>query len=1050
MPRRLDDRQQAAVDHRGGPLLILAGPGSGKTAVLCARIDKLIDRGADPERMLAMTFSANARKEMTQRLEPMLEGDMPEVQTFHSLAMKMLRTNPEAANLPDDWELADRKKSLKFVKQAVESLHLDPGKWSPVDEAKKIGVRKNLEQDPKNPTAGGGRPPDWKERKSLQIHNRYNDLLEEAGMLDFDDMLLKAVGMMEDPEQRELWAGRWDHILIDECQDTNIPQFKMLHALGEGHREITAVGDPDQTIYEFRGAVQENINRFRNDFQADVIELQKNYRSTETIVKACRQIMEEGAAAETKGRIAGRGLESAAGTAGEPVKHVKHENEAGEAAWIQNMAADAQNEYAETAERKEVAILYRTNAQSRAVEENLKRSGIVYTVSGGTPFYDRKEIKDAAAFLEVIEDPSNDAALERIINRPPRGLGDEAQKAIARADLAPPGGRGAGAPAAGDMFSDDFIDGMQQERDDRPCLYDRMRTACGEAPGSEATLKPQQADGAKRLIKAVEDARDAAEGGAGPAEVLRKVLIETGYVSYLHASSKREDADRLENLHQLVESALEYEDGDPGEFQDIGDGGEPVEPETPLRGFLEKMHRMAEHEPELEKAAVVHLKTLHAAKGQEFHTVIIAGAEEGLSPLQARDDDHRPGAQQLQEERRLFYVGASRAEENLYVSTCAERSRFGEVQRCTPSRYVNDISKDLKREIDMPLQPINMDVDRTQHPLESEDREEGRGRGDDAPGLATATIDLGSLFDAPAPAAGPDLRAAPEPEPEPAGFDPDEFEEDDAPYDEPGNRGGDADPPHAGRNTAQSGKQPEGPAPRAAGGPTTEGRGGQMAENTAPTETPGKTAAAPAAAVEPPTAAPRAAETPAGGKATVTVKPPPPPGGHAPSDAADAKKAKPRSRLGRIIDKLPGRGGNGAADKAAKDGKPEPAAKKAAKPAKTAAKPKSRAAAPAAKTPAAPAAAGGSAKKAEPAKTAPAAADRPAAARTPAPAGGTAKPEPAARRRSAGRAAPPADRAAGGKDGRTAVVRGKGQPTGGRAAPSTGLRRKAPQWHPGG
>ena len=470
------------------------------------------------------------------------------------------------------------------------------------------------------------------------------------------------------------WASKWDHILVDGMQDATLPEYRLIRALGGGHGRVTAVADPDQAIYSWRGAEDKNIERFKADFRPEIVELQANHRSNRTIAEAARAVLHHG-----EGAAAARGRE-----VGGPIQVVKHRTGHDEARWIQNLAADVENSSAETGDGRGLAVLYRTNAQARPIEDQLVRSGIRYTVSAGA-FYERAEIRDAAAYLKLVEDPSDDEALLRILNKPPRGIGDEAVKTIRNADL----------PARDRNALFDVRGDAADQAGGRPTLMERLRTACGE-DGREPVLKPKQAEGARALLKAIDAARDVRDGSEGsPGAVLETVMTRSGYVNNLMRSPGRDDAERLESLHRLVETARDYE-----RRADGAEGQSP--PDGSLRGFLDEMREGAEANHRDPGGARVHLMTLHAAKGKEFDHVVIAGCEEGLCPLEPHDEDRRPVKQQQAEEQRLFHVGMTRARQTLQLSAAGERSTSGERWLRTPSRFIGYIPAALREEVEMP------------------------------------------------------------------------------------------------------------------------------------------------------------------------------------------------------------------------------------------------------------------------------------------------------------------------------------------------------------
>ena len=653
----LDNLQHQAVNHDETPLLIVAGPGSGKTRVLCHRIARLVDQGIHPGRILAMTFTRKATREMSDRLDSMMNDGPRWVTTFHGLCTRILRHDPQAARLNPEWEIADTQRSRSVARRAIEQLHLSVDEWNPTTERNRISLRKNREINPKDPPEPG-QFQSMKAKTSLNIHIRYDRLLADEHLLDFDDLLLRTAKLLKDPAQRAAWSGRWDHVLVDEFQDTNLPQYRIMRALA-GHRRVTAVCDPDQSIYGWRGAETSNINRYRDDFRPSVVELERNYRSKPAIVAAARAVIEAGA------DVPRRNLASTH-EGGAKVKVFSHPTEHSEANWIHNLAADAYGRRGRHEDHR-LGVLYRINALSRPIEERLIRSSIPYTISGGARFYDRREIQDAVAYLRAAQNPGDDEAFDRIINRPPRGLGKEAMKTIRNADI--------GAPQQ--VFELPF-NPPEDELRDRDTLVERTHTAV-----DSGLLGPRQTQAARNLLQVLSDARRDIAEERPPADILSSILDRSGYTEHLKNSGREEDLDRLDNLDQLVETAKEHQnraDNDP-------------EMSRSMKSFLDEVALMTDREPEDASNTRVHLMTMHAAKGLEFPTVVLAAAEGKICPLTPRFDEHehRQSEEQLQEERRLFYVGMTRAEENLYISNAASRMRFGERRQTTESPYINAI-----------------------------------------------------------------------------------------------------------------------------------------------------------------------------------------------------------------------------------------------------------------------------------------------------------------------------------------------------------------------
>ena len=740
----LDNSQQRAVDHAGGPLLVLAGPGSGKTRVLCHRIAALAEGGVPTGRILAVTFTRKAAIEMAERLHAMMAYPPLWVMTFHRLCARILRQSGSAIGLEPGWSIADTTKSRAVTRRAIEDLRLKLEDWPPAEEHGKISLRKNREIDPADDAIeDGGFKSNDARKVSLRIHRRYLRIMADEHLLDFDDLLINTVRVLNCRNERDRWAGHWDHVLVDEFQDTNRPQYRIMSALSE-HRQVTAVGDPDQAIYGWRGAERRNLDQFRKDYNPAVVELGLNYRSTPNIVTAARRLLENpNARAEGGGERADRDLRSTRDR-GMPVTVVVHRNDKSEAVWIHNLAVEEINKGGSAADNR-LGVLYRVNSLSRPIEERLIRSSIPYTISGGARFYDRKEIQDALAYLHVINNEADDEAFERIINRPPRGLGKESLKKIRQADVTTAANAASHAPL---FATEDQINELPA----RNTLLDRTRLAA-----TTGLLSAKQAERALHLVEVIEVCRlRASQDGATAQDILETVLFSSGYIPHLTESKKAEDHDRLDNLDQLIAAAREYSarggDADEPGSRDAT-GGPAADAAGTLQGFLDEAALMTDREAVDDSSARVHLMTMHAAKGLEFPTVVIAGVEAHLCPLKPRHDEHRMSTEQAHEERRLFYVGMTRAKEELYLSQALKRTRFGRSDDTVESPYIADLPlQDINySEMDAALAPVPRDAIAKTH-AEPRDRR-GKPRPRDRPRTGASR---------PASAAPPPPEAPPE------------------------------------------------------------------------------------------------------------------------------------------------------------------------------------------------------------------------------------------------------------------------------------------------
>jgi DNA helicase-2/ATP-dependent DNA helicase PcrA len=667
----LNPAQRDAVAHIDGPLLILAGAGSGKTRVITHRIAHLISNGyAEPDQVLAVTFTNKAAEEMRTRVEQQLSGDCRQLwmSTFHSLCARLLRREAPAIGLSRDFVIYDSSDQLSVVKQAMKSMGVDDKVVQPRAALSRISQAKNKMESPEAMKAAG-----WslRDQQIGRIYEFYRKALTDAGALDFDDLLLKTVELVETSERvRNFYAHKFRFILIDEYQDTNRPQYMLIKRLAEVHRNLCVVGDPDQSIYRWRGADLRNILDFEHDFaDAKIVRLEQNYRSTQVILDAASAVI-----SRNKNRKDKRLWTDRAG--GDRVLYVRSGDELEEADFIVRTTRDMHRRRAEAM----VAVLYRTNAQSRAIEDAFMREGIPYRIIGGVRFYERKEVKDSLAYLRLIINPHDDVSFRRVVNVPARGIGKsviEALEAITDLDS------GAAIPATS---STPLID------DDDAVAPDPVagRTA-GNAPRSLWTRLLVAIDRRlvpPRALAALTAFRDLIRSLAGdpantPVSTTLSVMLDrSGYLKDLRDERSEEAEARIENLMELVSAAREYE-------------GREAEPS--LGGFVDRLSLLSEaDEAQGANEARVWLMSMHAAKGLEFPTVIVAGMEEGLFPhARATEDD-----EDVEEERRLCYVCLTRARERLVLTGAARRRVFGDYQPTTPSRFLDEIPAELMDRIE--------------------------------------------------------------------------------------------------------------------------------------------------------------------------------------------------------------------------------------------------------------------------------------------------------------------------------------------------------------
>ncbi|WP_282949179.1 DNA helicase PcrA [Cellulomonas endometrii] len=652
----LNPQQRAAVLHHGGPLLIVAGAGSGKTRVLTHRIAHLLaTRQARAGEILAITFTNKAAAEMRERVASLVGPSARAmwVSTFHSACVRILRREAATLGLRSSFSIYDAADSQRLLTLVARELDLDPKRYPPKALASKISNLKDELVDPDEfaSTSGGSSGNDF-DQALAQVYTRYQQRLRQANALDFDDLIMTTVNLLQAfPAVAEHYRRRFRHVLVDEYQDTNHAQYVLVRELAgagsdEGdvpRGELTVVGDADQSIYAFRGASIRNIMEFEADYpDATTIKLEQNYRSTQNILSAANAVI-----SRNPGRQAKR-LWTDSGSGPKIVAYVA-DNEHEEARFVAE-EIDRLGD-SDGVRPGDVAIFYRANAQSRALEEVLIRVGLPYKVVGGTRFYERREIKDAVAYLRAIANPDDDVNLRRILNVPKRGLGDRSESMVA-------------------AFG-------ERERISFGAALDRV----DEVPG----LGTRAVTGLRAFAEMMSDLRALAESGAGPSEILSVVLDRSGYLAELRASEDPQDQTRVENLAELHAVASEFEQ---------------AEPEGDLADFLERVSLVADSDQipsddggddAKPDQGVVTLMTLHTAKGLEFPVVFLTGMEDGTFPHMRSLAD----TDQLAEERRLAYVGLTRARQRLYISRAAVRTAWGVPNEFPPSRFLDDLPDEL-------------------------------------------------------------------------------------------------------------------------------------------------------------------------------------------------------------------------------------------------------------------------------------------------------------------------------------------------------------------
>ena len=716
LTRGLNDRQREAVTHAGSPLLILAGAGSGKTRVLTHRIAYLLATGrARAGEILAITFTNKAAAEMRERAGALVGDDARRmwVSTFHSACVRLLRYEHEAAGLSSSFTIYDAQDSQRLIQMVLKAMDVDIKRFTPKMVAARISDAKNELIGPARYAETAGKDP--VSRIVAEAYVEYDKRMRASNALDFDDLIMRTVDLLrENPLIAEHYHRRFRHILVDEYQDTNHAQYVLVRALvGDGKdgvepAELTVVGDSDQSIYAFRGATIRNIEEFERDFTgARTILLEQNYRSTQNILSAANAVI-----ARNTGRRA-KNLWTASGD-GALITLDAADSEHDEARFVVgeiDRLADSGVEWGD------IAVFYRTNAQSRALEELLVRQGIPYRVVGGTRFYERREIKDALAYLQVISNPDDTVAARRVLNVPKRGIGAKAEEAIAahaahygisfgaalrhlwlRAGC--PAGEGEGIDvdalarsaspdeaSAGSSVSASSGEAAGENPGAGEAADENAAAAPASSPAENTTetapevlgITPRAAKSAAAFWGLIETLRAAEGRGASQADILEEVLDRTGYLTELRRSEDPQDASRVENLAELHSVA--------GAFAADAPGGT-------LADFLERVALVADSDQvpaEGERGGQVTLMTVHTAKGLEFPAVFVTGMEDGTFPHQRSLGDES----ELEEERRLAYVAITRARERLYLTRAAVRSAWGTPQEMPPSRFLDDIPAEL-------------------------------------------------------------------------------------------------------------------------------------------------------------------------------------------------------------------------------------------------------------------------------------------------------------------------------------------------------------------
>jgi len=633
MNKNLNEEQKKAVLHKEGPLLILAGAGSGKTNTMTHRIAHLIqEEGVDPYHIFAVTFTNKAAKEMRDRVENLLGGSIHMwILTFHSSALRILRMHPELVGYQSGFVVYDPSDQKTVIKSCIKARNLDDKKYTPAYVLSMISDCKEKAIDAEAYLRLNG--DDFRTRPIYELYSDYEKILKKNNAMDFDDLLLNVVKLFEkDEEILAKYQKRFQYIMVDEYQDTNFIQYRFIKLLAEAHNNICVVGDDDQCIYQWRGADIKNILEFEKDFKnTKVIKLEQNYRSDGNILAAAHSIITRNSKRKNKKLWTSR-------DAGEKISYYRADNEKEEARFI---AAEIDRLRSQDLKYKDFAILYRTNAQSRTFEEALSARGLPYRVLGGVRYYDRKEIKDMMSYMRLVQNPSDDVALARIINEPKRGIGDKTlEKLRALASVR-------GESLFNVLEDDEIVSGL-----------------------------PQKAvESVKALISVISE-YNREQDNVRVSDLYDALMMKTGYLKALEEQNNVESDSRIENMFEFKSVIYDFEKEDP---------------QLPLSDFMEKIALMADIDNHDADEDAVILMTMHSAKGLEFPVVFLPGMEDGLFPGW-RALDKQDG---IEEERRLCYVGMTRAMKKLYLLSASMRTLYGKTDYTRESQFLREVDKSL-------------------------------------------------------------------------------------------------------------------------------------------------------------------------------------------------------------------------------------------------------------------------------------------------------------------------------------------------------------------
>lgn len=641
----MNPQQKAAVLHTEGPLLVMAGAGSGKTRVLTHRIAYLIkEKEVNPWNILAITFTNKAAKEMKNRLEDLLgnEAEGLWVSTFHSMCVRILRRDIEALGYHSNFTIIDPSEANTLMKRILKELNIDSEKFQPRAILNTISNAKNNLMTPEMFEAEAGE--NFYYKKVSDCYKKYQEALHENQSVDFDDLIMLTLELFEKHEDiLEYYQRKFQYIHVDEYQDTNHAQYKLVNLLAKRFHNLCVVGDADQSIYGWRGADINNILDFKKDYpDATEIMLEQNYRSTSTILSAANQVIENNYGANDKVKRLWTEKES-----GELITYYRAENGNTEAIYVIK-EIEEQTQF-KGHKYKDIAILYRTNSQSRVIEENLMKANIPYTMIGGNKFYDRKEIKDVIAYLNVLANPNDSLSFERIINEPKRGIGAKTIEHLYQ-------------------YATTFGYSLLE--------------ACEDLTLS--SIKGKAATALENFAHMIKDIQSQMEH-LTITEITQLVLEKSGYTDALRSQQNNEAYTRLENIDEFLNSTQTFDER-------VKEGKvEREENQSLLSAYLNDLSLVSDIEGDESEEDKVTLMTLHAAKGLEFPVVFIIGVEEGIFPSSRTIEDDK----ELEEERRLAYVGITRAEEKLYLTNAKQRMMYGRTQYNGASRFIDEIDSSL-------------------------------------------------------------------------------------------------------------------------------------------------------------------------------------------------------------------------------------------------------------------------------------------------------------------------------------------------------------------